>query len=49
MSDKILADHLQVYECETSLRGDILSESHKPHIIKVVTAFLKQGLSLQKT
>ena len=48
VSDKTLADHLQVYERETNPRGETLSESHKLYRIKVVTAFLKSGIPLQK-
>ena len=46
VSDKTLADHLQVYERETNPRGETLSESHKLYRIKVVTAFLKSGIPL---
>ena len=46
--DKTLAQHLQVYESEASPRGETLPESHKLYRIKVVTAFLKSGIPLQK-
>ena len=45
--DKTLSQHLQVYESEASPRGEIY-ESHKLYRIKVVTAFLKSGIPLQK-
>ena len=48
MSDKTLADHLLVYERETNPRGETLSELNKLYRIKVVTAFLKSGIPLQK-
>ena len=46
--DKTLTQHLQVYESEASHRGEILPESHKLYRVKVVTAFLKSGIPLQK-
>ena len=46
--DKTLAQQLQAYESETHPRGETLSESHKLYRIKVVTAFLKSGIPLQK-
>ena len=46
--DKTLAQQLQVYENEASPRGETLPESHKLYRIKVVTAFLKSGIPLQK-
>jgi len=48
MSDKTLADHLQVYERETNPGGETLSESHKLYRVKIVTAFLNSGIPLQK-
>jgi len=48
VQDKILAQHLEVYESETSPRGETLPESHKLYRIDIVTAFLKSGIPLQK-
>ena len=48
VSDKTLAANLQVYERETNPRGETLSESHKLYRTKVVIAFLKSGIPLQK-
>ena len=46
--DKTLTQHLQVYKSEASPRGETLPESYKLYRVKVVTAFMKSGIPLQK-